>query len=96
MQAPGQVADLDIDDEGRGWIKLIWDPPPTELGTGRVKFYEVQCTQFGKDDWRIEGATTDTYIRLDNQERGVEWEYRVIAVNREGRGTDSNVVRAVL
>ena len=96
LQPPGQVADLDIDDEGRGWIKLTWAPPPKEVGKGRVKFYEVQRTRLGKDEWRIEGATTNTFIRLDNQERGVEWEYRVIAANKEGKGMDSNVVRAVL
>ncbi len=63
---------------------------------GRVRYYEVQRTERGKDGWRIEGATTDTFIQLDNQERGVEWAYRVIAFNKEGRGTDSNVVVAVL
>jgi hypothetical protein len=90
------VADLDIDDEGRGWIKLTWAAPPKEVGKGRVRYYEVQRTERGKDGWRIEGATTDTFIQLDNQERGVEWAYRVIAFNKEGRGTDSNVVVAVL
>ena len=78
------------------WCHSIWGPPPKEVGKGRVKFYEVQRTRFGEDEWRIEGATTDTYIRLDNQERGMEWEYRVIAANKEGQGMDSNVVTAVL
>ena len=31
-----------------------------------------------------------------NQERGKEWEYRVIAVNKAGEGELSNTVMAVL
>ena len=96
LQPPGQVADLDIDDEGRGWIKLIWGPPPKEVGKGRVTYYEVERTERGKSEWAHAGAAPVTWIRLDNQERGIEWEYRVIAVNKQGRGIDSNVVRAVL
>ena len=96
LQPPGQVADLDIDDEGRGWIKLIWAQPPKEVGKGRVTYYEVERTECGKDEWTHAGATQVTRIRLDNEERGIEWEYRVIAVNKQGRSIESNVVRAVL
>ena len=96
LQAPGQVLDLEIDREGPGWIRLTWKPPLKEKGTGRATFYEVQRTPMGKDEWSIADATVKTETKLDEQERGVEWEYRVIAVNKKGRGMDSNVVRAVL
>ena len=33
---------------------------------------------------------------LNNQERGKDWEYRVIAVNRAGEGPASNMVAAVV
>jgi hypothetical protein len=95
-QPPGQVPHLDIEQEGPGWIELVWRPPNKEKGTGRVTFYEVQRTRMGKGEWAIADATPKTSTRLDNQERSVEWEYRVIAVNAQGRGMDSNVVRAVL
>ncbi|UCC29353.1 MAG: fibronectin type III domain-containing protein [Phycisphaerales bacterium] len=39
----------------------------------------------------IERQTT-----LSGQERGKEWEYRVIAVNKAGEGEASNTVMAVL
>ena len=33
---------------------------------------------------------------LNNQERGKDWEYRVIATNKAGEGVPSNTVAAVL
>jgi hypothetical protein len=33
---------------------------------------------------------------LNNQERGKEWEYRVIAVNKAGEGAPGNTVGAVV
>jgi len=96
LQAPGQVGNLRIEREGPGWIELSWDAPPKETGTGRVRFYEVQRSPLGKNEWTIAAGSGDTSVRLDNQERAVEWEYRVIAANKVGRGKESNVVTAVL
>jgi len=39
---------------------------------------------------------TKSEITLTNQERGKEWEYRVLAVNKAGEGQPSNTVMAVL
>jgi hypothetical protein len=96
LQAPGQVLELRIEREGPGWIELSWEAPPKETGTGRVRFYEVQRSRLGKNEWTVAAGSADTSVRLDNQERGVEWEYRVIAANIVGRGKESNVVMAVL
>jgi len=38
----------------------------------------------------------ESEITLTNQERGKEWEYRVIAINKAGEGDPSNTVMAVL
>jgi hypothetical protein len=35
-------------------------------------------------------------IRLSDQTRGTEWEFRVIAVNKAGEGLSNNTVMAVL
>ncbi len=38
----------------------------------------------------------ESEITHTNQERGKEWEYRAIAVNKAGEGLPSNTVMAVL
>jgi hypothetical protein len=38
----------------------------------------------------------ESEVMLNGQEAGVEFEYRVIAVNKAGEGLPSNIVRAVL
>lgn len=42
------------------------------------------------------GTALETEITLSSQERGKEWEYRVIAVNKAGESGPSNTVTAVL
>ncbi|MCI5227572.1 MAG: fibronectin type III domain-containing protein [Candidatus Electrothrix sp. AX2] len=42
------------------------------------------------------GTALETEITLNNQERGKEWEYRVIALNKAGESEASNTVTAVL
>ncbi len=93
LQPPGQVARLEILHEGPGWIALDWDAPPEG---GKVAAYKVQRSQLGKDQWETAGMSIETAITLKEQERGVEWEYHVIAFNRAGQGRESNVVTAVL
>ena len=42
------------------------------------------------------GTALTGEITLENQERGTEWEYRVIAMNKAGAGEASNTVMAVV
>ena len=42
------------------------------------------------------GMAIESEITLSNQERGKEWEYRIIAINKAGEGQPSNTVMAVL
>jgi hypothetical protein len=46
--------------------------------------------------WAIVGVAIETETTLVNQERGKEWEYRVVALNKAGESLPSNTVFAVL
>ncbi len=45
---------------------------------------------------RSSHVAVETETTLGGQERGNEWEYRVLAVNKAGEGEPSNTVMAVL
>lgn len=44
----------------------------------------------------LSGGVQMSDVTLSDQERGNEWEYRIIAVNKTGEGELSNTVMAVL
>jgi hypothetical protein len=93
LQPPGQPANLRILHEGPGWIALDWEAPPEG---GKVAAYKVRRSRVGKDQWSNAGVAVETAITLKDQDRGVEWEYLVVAVNRSGQSRESNTVTAVL
>ncbi len=63
---------------------------------GPVAAYKVQRRSRQGGEWLDVGTSINTEIALNSQEPGVEYEYRVIALNRAGEGRPSNTVRAVL
>ena len=46
--------------------------------------------------WKTEELAMETEYKLMDQPRGIEWEYRVKAVNKAGAGVATNTVMAVL
>ena len=90
--SPGEVRDLAIVDEGETSITLKWKRP---VDGGRVKAYEIQRSVDG-GPWGGAGTAMKSPNRLDGQPRGVKLQYRVVAVNKVGRGGPSAVVTAVL
>jgi hypothetical protein len=93
MEVPGQVMGHEIFKEGPGWIKLRWRKP---LDGGEVRAYRVERCRLDSEQWEIAGMSTATHAKLENQERGVHWMYRVIAVNAVGEGMESALAEAVL
>ncbi len=93
LELPGQVALLEILEEGPGWIALEWKPPPDG---GKVHAYKVLRSRKGEDTSEQVGSAIETSILLRGQERMVEWHYTVVAVNKAGEGPESNQVTAVL
>ena len=90
---PGQCRSLEAPRQGEGWVFLDWKEPAEG---GAVAAYKMQRRLRGDDAWTDVGTAVETEITLNNQERGKEWEYRVVAVNKAGDGAPSNTVMAVL
>lgn len=93
LQAPGQPRMLEAPKEGPGRITLDWKKP---VEGGTVAFYRVERREVPEGEWMMVGTALETEIILNNQERGKEHEYRVIAVNKAGESEPSNTVAAVL
>jgi hypothetical protein len=93
LEAPGQALNLNILHEGPDWIGLQWSQPKDG---GKVASYSVMRCRRGAHKGTITGAALLPSILLEDQERGVEWQYWVVAVNRAGKGPESNRVYAVL
>ena len=90
---PGQPRTLEVLREGDGWVFLDWKEP---VEGGKVAAYKVQRRRREDGSWVDAGMAIDSEITLTNQDKGLEFEYHVIAVNKAGEGPPSNSVRAVL
>lgn len=92
LKEPGEVRDIRIVSEGDSWVILSWNPP---VDGGQVGAYKIQRKRQG-DAWEDIGTSVDITTLLTNQPRGVEFEYRVLAVNKKGTGQPSATVTVVL
>ena len=92
-EPPGQARTLEIIREGPNWVYLDWKEP---MEGGHVAAYKIQRRKREGGDWTDVGMAVDSEITLNSQDAGVEYEYRVIAVNSAGEGPASNIARAVL
>lgn len=93
LAAPGQALDLRIAEEGPGWLELSWRKPKTG---GKPAVYRVERQRLGGNTWEIAGVALGRTARIEHQERGVEFVYRVVASNKAGEATPSNSVVSVL
>ena len=93
LEPPGQARSLEAPRQGEGWVFLDWKRP---VDGGKVASYTIQRRDRAAGEWVVAGLAIDTQTTLVNQERGTEWEYRVIAVNKAGGEMPSNTVMAVL
>jgi hypothetical protein len=93
LDRPGRARDLEVVRSGKGWIYLDWKPP---VEGGDVAAYKVQCSHPEEDLWKNAGTAIETELLLNDQERGVDLVYHVIAMNRAGEALPSNIVRVVL
>jgi len=92
-EPPGQARTLEIMREGPNWVYLDWKEP---MEGGQVTAYRLQRRKREGGDWTDVGMSVDSEITLNGQDTGIEYEYRVMAVNSAGEGPASNIARAVL
>jgi len=93
LQIPGQVRALEAPVEGEGWLLLDWKEP---WDGGKAAAYEVERRIVPEEKWSHVATAMKTEIRLSDQPRGKELEFRVLATNKAGEGMPSNTVMAVL
>ena len=72
-------------------------PPATaEELQASFQAYKVQAARPEEGVWKDVGMSVETELMVNDQERGVDLQFHVIAVNRAGEGGPSNIVRVVL
>ena len=93
LEAPGQPRSLEAPRQGEGWIFLDWKPP---VDGGIVAAYKIERRERPTGNWMLAALAIESEATLNNQERGKDWEYRILATNKAGESEPSNTIAAVL
>lgn len=93
LALPGQPRVLEAPRQGEGWISLDWKLP---ADGGAVAAYKIERRERPTGNWILVSMAIESEATLNNQDRGKDWEYRVIATNKAGESIPSNTVAAVL
>lgn len=93
LTIPGQTRLFEVLTQGSGYVTFDWKRP---IEGGEVTYYEIFRRKRSEGDWVQASSSILTERTLNNQERGVELEYYVVAMNRAGEGVPSNIVSVVL
>jgi len=106
VESPGQPMMLESVDEGAGTLTIRWKRPVQGSG-GPVRTYIIERRQLASgqsqvDDnsrsevWKQAGISLETTVSLKDQPRGVQLEYRTMAINKSGQSEPSNTIAVVL
>ena len=93
LEAPGQPRTLEAVQQGEGRVALHWQKP---IDGGAVSAYKIERRERPAGEYEEVKTAYESEAILINQERGKDWEYRVIAGNTAGDGPPSNTVAVVL
>jgi len=74
-------------------VFLDWKKP---ADGGAVAAYKIERRERPAGPWTLVSMAIESEATLNNQERGKDWEYRVIATNKAGESVPSNTVAVVL
>ena len=100
VDPPGQPRNLVALHQGTGSVALDWKPPAHGSG-GKVRTYVIEQRNqpLGGGDfsnWQPVGTALETEAALMSQQRGLQLEYRVKAINVSGESPPSNTSAVVL
>jgi len=87
LQPPGQARNLEMPRQGQGWVFLDWKKPGEG---GAVATYKIERRQRPAGSWALFSVTLESESMLTGQDPSIDWEYRVIAINKAGEGPPSN------
>lgn len=93
LTAPGQTRLLEAPRQGEGWVFLDWKAP---IDGGAPNAYKVMRRERPAGAWGDVETAVITEATLVDQPRGLELEYRVIAINKAGDGEPSNTEMVVM
>lgn len=91
---PGQVRNLCVLEQGTDFVVLNWMAP---ADGGKAGAYQVlRRDNQQSSEWINAGVSIATKVKLLDQPRHIDLEYRVAALNKTGQGQPSNTVAVVL
>lgn len=93
LQAPGQARNLVAIGRGDDWLSFTWDVPAEG---GKPAVYHLQSRELTDPNWSLTATAFITEITLNNITRGITFEYRIEAANKQGLGAVSNSIAIVL
>ncbi len=97
---PGQPRNLEALNQGPSSVTLDWKSPAHGSG-GAVRTYVIEQRNQPQGDgdfsnWQPVGTALETEATLTGQQRGIQLEYRIKAINIGGESVPSNSVAVVL
>ncbi|XP_030829655.1 twitchin isoform X2 [Strongylocentrotus purpuratus] len=87
---PGPTSSPDIADVGKDFASITWTKPDDDGGS-QVTGYIVEKTEAGADRWAPVNLNPIpmNYFMIPNLVEGREYEFRIVSVNRAGKGEPS-------
>jgi len=90
---PGQVRSLRAIEQGTDFVVLSWVSP---ADGGRAGAYQILRRDTQSGEWINAGVSMATKVKLFDQPRHIDMEYRVAALNKTGQGQTGNTITVVL
>lgn len=81
-------------EQGTDYVVLSWEVP--QEGGKPAAYKILRCDDSETSMWINAGTSIKTTIKLTDQPRHIDLEYKVTAINKTGEGQESNIASVVL